>query len=78
MECFKDAGIKLQPILNDLLFSKTILITLVCGVKSEGFLAKKQKLTNKVILDKHILLIMYTFKRLYHFILESNAKIIFL
>lgn len=46
VECFKDTGIKLQPILKDLLVSETILITLVCGVQFEGFL-KNKKQTNK-------------------------------
>lgn len=43
VECFKDTGIKLQPILKDLLVSKTILITLVCGVQFESFLKNKTK-----------------------------------
>jgi len=60
VECFKDTGIKLQPILKDLLVSETILITLVCGVQFEGFLKKKknkQEMNNKIIWDKHLLLL---------------------
>lgn len=45
VECFKDTGIKLQPVLKDLLFSKTNLIILVSGDKFEDFLASKQKLS---------------------------------
>lgn len=44
VECFKDTGIKLQPILIDLLFSKINLIILVCGGEFENFLERKQKL----------------------------------
>lgn len=78
VECFKDTGIKLQPILKDLLVSKTILITLVCGVQFEGFLKKKKtEMNNKIIWDKHLLLIIHTFRRLYHLIQQRNTNLFF-
>lgn len=43
MECFKDAEIKHQPILADLLFTITNLVMLVCGAKLEFFPPRKQK-----------------------------------
>lgn len=74
VECLKDSGIKPQPILIDLLFSKTNLITLVYEVW-RFFWQRNRNLTNKIVWSKHLLLIMHTFKRFYYFTLKSNTKI---
>ena len=55
-------------------------------MKSSGFIpvdkrlgeffviVKKTEMNNKIIWDKHLLLIIHTFRRLYHLIQQRNTK----